>query len=81
MDFWDFHENCFTENSFVIWMQMVLLKYLRKKAVLPNLNGPLLDCMPSAAISSANKEVKDLVDATPSSEGRTKIIQTRKKPE
>ena len=45
---------------------MVVLKYLREKAVLPNPNGPLLDCMPSAAIFSANKEVKDLVDATPS---------------
>ena len=47
-------------------MRIVLLKYLREKAVLPNPNGPLSDHMPSAAISSANKEVKDLVNATPS---------------
>jgi len=62
---------------------MVLLKYLREKAILPNPNDPLLDHMPSAAISLANKEVKDLVDATPvipGSEGHTKIIQMRKKP-
>ena len=46
---------------------MALLKYLRKKAtVLPNPDGPLSDRMPSAAISSANNEVKDLVNATPS---------------
>ena len=46
---------------------MALLKYLRKKAtILPNPDGPLSDCMPSAAISSANNEVKDLVNATPS---------------
>ena len=44
---------------------MALLKYLRKKAtVLPNPDGPLSDHMPSAAISSANNEVKDLVNAT-----------------
>jgi len=47
-------------------MQIALLKYLREKAILPNSNGPLSDCMPTAAISSVNKEVKDLVDATPS---------------
>ena len=46
---------------------MALLKYLRKKAtVLPNPDGPLSDRMPPAAISSANNEVKDLVNATPS---------------
>ena len=47
-------------------MQMALLKYLKENAILPNLNGPLSDRMPSAAISSANKEAKDLVNATPS---------------
>ena len=46
---------------------MALLKYFRKKmTVLPNLDGSLSECMPSAAISSANNEVKDLVDGTPS---------------
>ena len=46
---------------------MALLKYLRKKATfLPNPDGPLSDRIPSAAISSANNEVKDLVNATPS---------------
>ena len=46
---------------------MALLKYLRKKAiVLPNPDGPLSDRVPSAAISSANNEVKDLVNATSS---------------
>ena len=40
---------------------MVLLKYFNKATVLPNPEGPLSDSMPSAAISSANKEVKDLV--------------------
>ena len=30
------------------------------------LDGPLSDRLPSAAISSANNEVKDLVNATPS---------------
>ena len=46
---------------------MALLKYLRKKAtVLPNPDGPLSDRMPSVAISSANNEMKDLVNATPS---------------
>ena len=46
---------------------MALLKYLKKKVtVLPNSNGSLSEQMPSAAICSANKEVKDLVDATPS---------------
>ena len=45
---------------------MALLKYLRKKAtILPNIDGPLSDHIPSAAISSANNEVKDLVNATP----------------
>ena len=45
---------------------MALLKYLKKKVtVLPKPDGPLSECMPSAAISSANNEVKDLVDATP----------------
>ena len=48
-------------NLFVIQMRMALLKYLREKAILPNPNRP------SAAISSANKEAKDLVDATPNS--------------
>ena len=42
------------------------LKYLRKATVLPNPDGPLSDRMPSAAISSANNELKDLVNATPS---------------
>ena len=46
---------------------MALLKYLKKKTtVLPNSDGPLSECMPSAAISSANNEVKDLVNAVPS---------------
>ena len=40
---------------------MALLKYFNKATVLPNLDGPLSDNMPSAAISSANNEVKDLV--------------------
>ena len=40
---------------------MALLKYFNKTTVLPNPDGPLSDRMPSAAISSANKEVKDLV--------------------
>ena len=33
---------------------------------MPNPNGPLSDHMPPAAISSANNEVKDLVNAIPS---------------
>ena len=45
---------------------MALLKYLKKLTVLPNPDGPLSERMLSAAISSANNEVKDLVDATPS---------------
>ena len=46
---------------------MALLKYFRKKVtVLPNPDGSLSEYMPSTAISSANKEVKDLVDGTPS---------------
>ena len=41
---------------------MALLKYFRKKAtVLSNPDGPLSERMPSAAISSVNNEVKDLV--------------------
>ena len=55
---------------------MALLKYLREKAVLPNPNGLFrLDCMPSAAISSANKEVKDLVNATPSDSRKRVVYQ------
>ena len=45
---------------------MALLKYLKKATVLPNPDGPLSEQMPSAAISSVNKEVKGLVDTTPS---------------
>ena len=46
---------------------MALLKYFRKKAtIMPNPDGPLSECMPSATIFSVNNEVKDLVDATPS---------------
>ena len=44
---------------------MALLKYLRA-IVLPNPDGPLSDRVPSATISSANNEVKDLVNATSS---------------
>ena len=40
---------------------MALLKYFKKATVLPNPEGPLSDRMPSAAISAANKEVKELV--------------------
>ena len=40
---------------------MALLKYFNKATVLLNPDGPLSDRMPSGAISSANKEVKDLV--------------------
>ena len=46
---------------------MAFLKYLKKKAtILPNPDGVFSECMPSAAISSANNEVKDLVNAVPS---------------
>ena len=40
---------------------MALLKYFKKATVQPNPEGPLSDRMPSAAISAANKEVKELV--------------------
>lgn len=40
---------------------MALLKYFKKVSALPNPDGPLSDHMPSAAIASANSEVKDLV--------------------
>ena len=40
---------------------MALLKYFQKVAVLPNPDGPLSDHVHSAAITSANKKVGDLV--------------------
>uniref|UniRef100_A0A1X7SSP5 Uncharacterized protein n=1 Tax=Amphimedon queenslandica TaxID=400682 RepID=A0A1X7SSP5_AMPQE len=42
---------------------MSLLKYFNK-SVLPNPEGPLSDRVPTAVISSANKEVKDLVSTS-----------------
>ena len=66
---------------------MALLKYFKKVTVLPNPEGPLSDCMPSAAISSANNEVKDLViqecDAQtrlfPENEDSAPAIQTKRR--
>ena len=59
-------------------MRMALLKYLREKAILPNPNGPLSDHMPSAAISSLNKEVKDLANTTPSDSRKQGLYQNFK---
>ena len=47
---------------------MALLCYLIKKSVpssvLPNPEGPLSQHMPSSSIASANKEIKQLIDAS-----------------
>ena len=43
-------------------LHMALHKYFKKApSALRNPNGPLSDCMPSRAISSANREVSSLV--------------------
>ena len=64
---------------------MVLLKYLKKKhTISPNLDGPLSECIPSAAFSSMHNEAKYLVNAIPSNsrnEDHARITQTRKEPD
>ena len=50
-----------SKYNYLTVFEMALFKYFKKATVLPNPEGPLSDRMPSAAISSTNKEVKDLV--------------------
>ena len=58
---------------------MLLLKYFRKVTILPNPDSSLSDHVPSAAIASANKEVRDLVvresDVPDTTGGRKKRSQ------
>ena len=50
-------------------VKIALLKYLQKKSILPNSEGPLSDHMPSESIAAANKEVQKRLD---SAEGSSK---------
>ena len=68
VDYLDLQEIYSTEDSFVIRMHMnldIVVKELKEEDdCFATPDGPLSERIPSAAISSVNNEVKDLVDTT-----------------